>query len=82
LLKGVHICNLEVCNNCVLGEYVTVYCHWVQNRLCFVFLHAVAENMPPGRKRKPGSSVDGDDPSSNVLVIKRNRLMVKSQVLS
>jgi len=46
----------------------------------FVECLAVAENMPPVRKRKASASLDDDDPSSNVLVIKRNRLVVKSQV--
>jgi len=41
----------------------------------------VAVNMPPVRKRKASTSLDDDDsPSSNVLVIKRDRLAVKSQV--
>jgi len=49
----------------------------------FVHFSTVAENMPPTRKRKASQSLDTDDQSSsNVLVIKRNRLMVKSQVIS
>ena len=49
----------------------------------FVHLEPVADNMPPGRKRKASTSADGSESSSsNVLVIKRERLMVKSQVTS
>jgi len=36
--------------------------------------------MPPVRKRKASTSLDVDETSSNVLVIKRERLIVKSQV--
>ena len=47
----------------------------------FVLFVTVTENMPQVRKRKASTSLDDGDPSSsNVLVIKRNRLTVKSQV--
>jgi len=52
--------------------------------MLFVHLQLLADDkMPPGRKRKASISADGNESaSSNVLVIKRERLMVKSQVSS